>query len=134
MKNIFSFITSQIGFNASSTSVEVTLKKRWDNVVSTLFQRYVVSTLHKVEKPTSGFVSFSSSDQCYIDVETMLIRRWNVGWDSQIKQRSIFDIIVWHLICTKKTLFYMKWRTFFTKKGIWWYDSFTSSLRVLGYC
>ena len=38
------------------------------NVVSTS-ECDTVSTLSKVEKPTSNFVSFSTSDQCYFNVD-----------------------------------------------------------------
>ena len=40
----------------------------------------VVSTLCKVENPTSDYVSSSTSDQVrYFNVKTTLIQRWNVG-------------------------------------------------------
>ena len=78
-----------IGFDIAFTKVENTLKQRRDKVVSTLFQRCfnvvstsgtdVVSTLYNVENLTSDFVSFSTSDQRYFNVdpnvETTLIRR-----------------------------------------------------------
>ena len=46
------------------------LKQRRDKVVSTLFQRCfnVVSTLCNVGNPASDFVSFSTSDQRYLNV------------------------------------------------------------------
>ena len=72
-------ITSPTGFDIAFTKVEDTLKQRRDKVVSTLFQRCfnvvstsdtdVVSTLCKVENPTSNFVSFSTSDQRYFNVD-----------------------------------------------------------------
>ena len=59
-----------IGFDIAFTKVENTLKQRRDKVVSTLYN---------VENPTSDFVSFSTSDQRYFNVdpnvETTLIRR-----------------------------------------------------------
>ena len=58
-------ITSPTGFGIAFTNVETTLKQRLDKVVSTLCN---------VENPTSDFVSFSTSDQCYFNVDS---QRWN---------------------------------------------------------
>ena len=58
------------------------MKQRCINVLPTFFSTSgtdVVSTLCNVENPT--FVSFSTSDQCYFNVQKTLIQRWNVGWD-----------------------------------------------------
>ena len=83
---IHTFKSSQIGFQITLTNVEASLKKRWDNVISTLKQRWkdvpqrlfnvvstsdtnIVSTLHNVENPKSDFVSFSTSDQLYFNVD-----------------------------------------------------------------
>ena len=79
--------TSQIGFDIALTNVEAKLKQRSDNAVSTLKQGSndvvqsslnvvsnldtdVVSTLCKVENPTSDFASVSTSDQRYIIVDS----------------------------------------------------------------
>ena len=61
-------ITSPIGFNIGLTNVDTRLKQRCINVVSTSGTD-VVSTLCNVENPTSDFVSFSTSDQCYFNVD-----------------------------------------------------------------
>ena len=64
-------------------NVEIKLYQRCFNVVSTS-DTYVVSKLWNVENPTSDFLSFSTSDfvsfSLIHNVETTLIRRWNVGW------------------------------------------------------
>ena len=72
-------ITSPTGFDIAFTNVVDTLKHRQDKVVSTLFERCfnvvstsntdVVSTLCNVENPTSDFVSFSTSNQRYFNVD-----------------------------------------------------------------
>ena len=61
-------ITSPIGFNISFTNVDTRLKQLCINVVSTSGTD-VVSTLCNVENPTSDFVSFSTSDQHYFNVD-----------------------------------------------------------------
>ena len=65
-------INSPIGFDLALT----TLTLCWNDVDTKLQKRCldVVSTLCKVENPTSDFVSFSMSDQCYFNVELQL---WN---------------------------------------------------------
>ena len=75
-------ITSPIGFNIALTNVEARLKQRCINVVPTLSNVVwtlcnvvstlgtgVVSTLRNVENPASYFVSFSTSNQRYFDVD-----------------------------------------------------------------
>ena len=83
-------ITSPIGFNIGLTNVDARLKQRCINVVptlcnvvSTLCNSFnvvstsstdVVSTLRNVKNPTSDFVSFSTSDQRYFNVDPQC---WN---------------------------------------------------------
>ena len=71
-------ITSPIGFNIGLTNVDARLKQRCINVVptlcnvvSTLFQRLALTLYQRcaVVNPTSDFVSFSTSDQCYFKVD-----------------------------------------------------------------
>ena len=78
-------ITSPIGFNIGLTNVNTRLKQRCINVVptlcnvvstlcnvvSTLFQRLALTLYQRcaVVNPTSDFVSFSTSDQCYFKVD-----------------------------------------------------------------
>ena len=61
-------ITSPIGFNIGLTNVDTRLKQRCFDVVSKLGTD-VVSTLCNIENPTSDFVSFSTSDQRYFNVD-----------------------------------------------------------------
>ena len=71
-------ITSPIGFNIALTNVDARLKQRCINVVPTLFRRCftpgtdVVSKLCNVENPASDFVSFSTSDQRFFNVDPTL--------------------------------------------------------------
>ena len=58
---------------SSWNKVEIRLYQRCFNVASTS-RTDVVSTLCKVENPTSDFVSFSTSDQRYFNVDP---QRWN---------------------------------------------------------
>ena len=60
--------TSPIGFNIGLANVDTRLKQRCINVVSTLLQRRSL-TLCNVENSTSDFVSFSTSDQRYFNVD-----------------------------------------------------------------
>ena len=75
-------ITSPIGFNIVLTNVDARFKQRCINVVPTLCNVIstlcnvvstsgtdVVSTLCNVENPTSDFVSFSMSDQRYLNCD-----------------------------------------------------------------
>ena len=75
-------ITSPIGFNIGLTNVDARLKQRCINVVSTFCNVFstlcnvvstsgtdVVSTLCNAENPTSDFVSYSTSDQRYFNVD-----------------------------------------------------------------
>ena len=79
-------ITSPIGFNIGLTIVDARLKQRCMNVVptlcnvvltlcnvvSTLFQRRALTLYQRCatfENPTSDFVSFSTSDQRYFNVD-----------------------------------------------------------------
>ena len=57
----------------SWNKVEIKLYQRCFNIVSTSHTD-VVSTLSNVENPTSNFVSFSTSDQGYFNVDP---QRWN---------------------------------------------------------
>ena len=54
-------ITSPIGFNMALTYVDAKLKQRCINVIPTLCN---------VENPTSDFVSFSTPDQRYFNVDS----------------------------------------------------------------
>ena len=67
-------ITSPIGFNIGLTNVDARLKKRFDVAqccfaVGSTSGTGVVSTLCNVENLTSDFVSFSTSDQRYLNVD-----------------------------------------------------------------
>ena len=68
----FILINRPIDFDIALT----TLTLCWNDVDTKLQQRCfdLVSTLCKVENPTPEFVSFSTSDQCYFNVELQL---WN---------------------------------------------------------
>ena len=61
-------ITSPIGFNIGLTNVDTRLKQRCFDVVS-MSDTDVVSTLCNAEDLTSDFVSFSTSDQRYFNVD-----------------------------------------------------------------
>ena len=67
--------TSPIGFNIAFTNVDARLKQRCINVVQLCFDVVstsdtdIASTLCNVENPTSDFVSFFTSDQCYFNVD-----------------------------------------------------------------
>ena len=69
-------ITSPIGFGIAFTSAETRLKQSWDHVVYqrclnfvTTSDTDVVSTLCNVENLTLDFVSYSTSDQHYFNVD-----------------------------------------------------------------
>ena len=96
-------ITSPIGFDIAFTNVEYTLKQRWDSIVSTLFSRcfnFGHQRCIKVVQPwifDAGFCFISNGEstlfqlwstelkQCWSDVETTLMRRWNVGCQNLLK-------------------------------------------------
>ena len=76
-------ITSPIRFNIALTNIDARLKQHCINVVPTLLRRCVMlfrvvstsgtgalPTLCNVENPTSDFVSFSTSDQRYFNVDS----------------------------------------------------------------
>ena len=90
-------ITSPTGFSIALTNVDARLKQRSINVVPTFSYVVstlcnvvstsgtdIVSTLRKVENPTSDLSHFQSQinvvSTLIHNVETTLIRRWNVGW------------------------------------------------------
>ena len=68
-------ITSPTGFDIAFTNVEDTLKQRRDKVCQRFFNVIstsgtdVVSALCNVENQTSDFVSFSTSNQRYFNVD-----------------------------------------------------------------
>ena len=69
-------ITSPTGFDVAFTNVEDTLKQGQDklyqrcfNVVSITSDTDIVSMLCNVENPVSDFVSFSTLDQHYFNVD-----------------------------------------------------------------
>ena len=67
-------ITNPIGFNIGLTNVDARLKQRCINIVPTLCNVVstlcnAVLTLCNVENPTLDFVSFSTSDQRYFNVD-----------------------------------------------------------------
>ena len=51
----------------------INVVQRWFNVVSRL-DTDIVSTLYNVENPMSGFASFSTLDQRYLNADP---QRWN---------------------------------------------------------
>ena len=69
-------ITSPIGFNIALTNVDTRLKQRCTNVVQHCFDVVstsgtdVESTLCNVGNLTSDFVSFSTSDQRFFNVDS----------------------------------------------------------------
>ena len=62
----------------------INIVRRWFNVVPTS-DNAVVSKLYHAENPTSGFVSFSTSDQGYFNVDLQrpnkVHDRWKFDWD-----------------------------------------------------
>ena len=101
-------ITSQIVFDIALTNVEVTLKQSCINVVQLYFDvvltsnTNVVSTLCKVENPTSDVVLYSMSDQGYFNVDPQHWKKddpnlkcWLGYWRDvppKIKNRNIFGL------------------------------------------
>ena len=77
-------ITSPIGLKPCWNNIEMKLHQRYFNIVLTS-ETDVVPTLCNLEYPTSDLFHFQHRNNVIStlihNVETTLIRRWNVGWD-----------------------------------------------------
>ena len=117
--------TGQISFDIALTNVETTLKRRWDNIISTSKQdwndvaqnwKMVASALCNVDltlfqrwTPTLCLCCATFENRFRIllyfqqrinvlsvvicDVETMLIRLWNVSWVVSMKKLILRNIL-----------------------------------------
>ena len=75
-------VTSPTSFDTAFTNVEAKLEQSWDKAISTLFQR--CATLKIWRRILFHFQRRINVILTLIhNVETTLIRRWNVGWESK---------------------------------------------------
>ena len=148
--------TGQISFDIALTNVETTLKRRWDNIISTskqdwndvaqnwkmvasalcnvdltLFQRWTPTLYQCCATLENRFrillyfqrrINVLSVVIC--DVETMLIRLWNVSWAVSVKKLILRNILPAPLLT--KLNFYVFFKdyakTFITRalKNLFW--------------